>query len=111
MKPTRFYSNKQEKYIAKSLGGKQVVNSGATPFKKGDVVNELFLIEAKTTTSLKNSFTIKREWFSKNEEEAFAMQKPYSALVFDFGDGIQHYIINESLFKQLNEYLKQEEQL
>lgn len=31
-KPTRFYSNKQEKKVAKTVGGKQVVNSGATSF-------------------------------------------------------------------------------
>ena len=34
-KPTRFFSNKQEKQIAKELKGKQVANSGATAFRKG----------------------------------------------------------------------------
>ena len=38
MRPTRWYSNKQEKHIAKELGGKKVPNSGATAFNKGDVV-------------------------------------------------------------------------
>lgn len=28
---TRYFSNKQEKHIAKELGGKQTPNSGATP--------------------------------------------------------------------------------
>ena len=37
-KPTRFYSNKQEKKVAKTLGGKKVANSGATAFHKGDVI-------------------------------------------------------------------------
>ena len=32
---TRYFSNKQEKHIAKELGGKQTANSGATPFYKG----------------------------------------------------------------------------
>ena len=31
---TRYFSNKQEKHIAKELGGKQTANSGATPFYK-----------------------------------------------------------------------------
>lgn len=32
MIPTRFYSNKQEKKVAKVVGGKKVANSGATAF-------------------------------------------------------------------------------
>lgn len=107
MRPTRFYSNRQEKHIAKELGGKQTANSGATPFSKGDVRTELFLIEAKTCCEPKQSFSIKKEWLQKNEEEAFAMNKPYSALAFDFGDGVQHYVISEKLFKLLNTYLEE----
>jgi hypothetical protein len=37
-KPTRYYSDKQEKAIAKAVGGKQTANSGATAFQKGDVL-------------------------------------------------------------------------
>lgn len=107
--PTRYYSSRQEKHIAKELGGKQVINSGATRFSKGDVSLEDWLIEAKTCTSEKRSFSIKREWLGKNEEEAFAMGKSYSALAFDFGDGEQHYIISEKLFKLLVNYLNKEE--
>lgn len=106
--PTRYYSSKQEKHIAKELGGKQVSNSGATRFDKGDVILSDWLIEAKTCTQEKKSFAIKKEWLQKNEEEAFAMGKSYSALAFDFGDGEQHYIISEQLFKLLVEYLKEE---
>ena len=109
MRPTRFYSNRQEKHIAKAVSGKKVANSGATAFNKGDVTTDLFLIEAKTSTTEKKSFTLKKEWFTKNEEEAFAMGKLYNAVVFDFGDGVQHYVISEELFKRLNEYLEEEE--
>ena len=110
-KPTRFYSNKQEKQVAKSLGGKQVVNSGATPFYKGDVLLDDWLIECKTTTSTqKASFSIRKEWLEKNREEAFAMNKLYSALAFDYGDGDTFYIIDEKLFKLLINYLKEERQ-
>lgn len=101
MRPTRFYSNKQEKKVAKAVRGQQVSNSGATSFFKGDVKTNLFLIECKTRTTNCDSFTLKREWFEKNEEEAFAMGKPYTAIAFDFGDGINHYVIDEKLFKKL----------
>lgn len=32
-RPTRFFSNAQEKKVAKSIGGKQQTNSGATDFQ------------------------------------------------------------------------------
>lgn len=104
MKPTRWYSNQQEKKIAKQVGGKKTPNSGATKFQKGDVNTQYFLIEAKTVTKEQKSFTIQREWIYKNREEAFAMGKPFSALAIDFGDGEQHYLIDEKLFKDLVEY-------
>ena len=60
-KPTRFYSNRQEKAVAKAVGGKQVSNSGATAFSKGDVRTADWLIECKTCTTEKKSFSIKKE--------------------------------------------------
>lgn len=108
MKPTKYYSNRQEKKIAKSLGGKQVANSGATSFHKGDAKTEQFLIEAKTVTKHKDSFAIKLAWLLKNKEEAFAMHRPYSALAFNFGpDEDNYYIIDEKLFKKLVDFLEQ----
>lgn len=98
---TRYFSNKQEQSVAKAVGGKQVSNSGATPFHKGDVSTKNILIECKTSTTEKQSFSIKKEWLVKNDEEAFAMGKFYSALAFDFGDGENHYIIDEELFRLL----------
>ena len=102
MKPTRWYSNRQEKAVAKSVGGRQTSNSGATDFAKGDVTTDKWLLECKTATSEKQSFSIKREWLRKNKEEAFAMDKEYKALVFDFGDnGDRYYVIDEKTFKEL----------
>jgi hypothetical protein len=108
-RPTRFYSNKQEKSVAKVLHGKQTANSGATAFSKGDVRTDLFLIECKTTTEFRKSMSVKREWIEKNKEEAFAMNKPYSAVAIDFGDGENFYIIDEKLFTMLNAYLAEGE--
>ena len=100
-RPTRFYSNAQEKKIAKAVGGKQVANSGATTFNKGDVTTNRFLIEAKTCTKPQKTFTVKKEWIEKNQEEAFAMGKPFSAIAIDFGENDNYYIISQSLFNKL----------
>ena len=109
VRPTRFYSSRQEKAVAKAVSGKKVANSGATAFNKGDVTTDLFLIECKTCVEEKKSFSIKKEWLKKNKEEAFEMGKSYSALVFNFGPNSEnYYVIDEKLFKLLNEYLEGE---
>lgn len=108
MKSNRYYSDKQEKQIAKAIGGKQVSNSGATAFSKGDIKNPQWLIEAKTTTKHKDSFAIKLAWLLKNKEEAFAMNRSYNALAFNFGPNEDnYYIIDEKLFKMLLNFLKE----
>ena len=104
MHPTRWYSDKQEKAVAKALNGKQTANSGATPFVKGDVIADEWLIECKTATAEKRAFSIKKEWLEKNKEEMFATGKSHNALCFDFGDnGTRYYVIDEKTFKQLKE--------
>lgn len=109
MKSTRFYSDRQEKQIVKKIGGKQTSNSGATSFSKGDIRTKQFLIEAKTVTKSKDSFSIKKAWLVKNKEEAFAMNKPYNALAFNFGPNEEnYYIINEKLFKELVKYKEED---
>ena len=105
-RPTRFYSNKQEKKVAKAVNGKQVSNSGATAFHKGDVKTSQWLIECKTCTTQKKSFSIKKDWLEKNKEEAFAMNRDYSALAFDFGDGENYYIVDERTFIDMKEALE-----
>lgn len=110
-KPTRFYSNKQEKKVAKAVSGKQTANSGATPFYKGDVTTNSFLIECKTCVTDKQSFSIKKDWIIKNREEAFATGKSYSAIAFNFGPNSEnYYVIDEQLFKLLKEYVEEENQ-
>ena len=108
--PTRYYSKKQEKKVAKAVHGKRQANSGATAFAKGDVVTTDWLIECKTKTKDCSSFTIKEDWLLKNEEEAFAMGKNNSALCFDFGPSAnkRYYVISERLFEILKNYLEEE---
>lgn len=108
-KPTRYYSSRQEKKVAKAVGGKQVSNSGATAFNKGDVTSDNFLIECKTCVEDKKSFSIKKEWLEKNKDEAFEMGKAYSALAFNFGPSSEnYYVIDERLFKILKEAVDNE---
>ena len=109
-KPTRFYSDRQEKKVAKAVGGKQTANSGATAFQKGDVVTDRWVIECKTKATDCKSFTVKEEWLLKNEEEAFAMRKDNSALCFDFGPSAnkRYYIVSERLCNILKNYREEE---
>lgn len=108
---TRWYSDRQEKAVAKEIGGKQTKNSGATLFQKSDVYTDLFNLECKTKTTNSDSISIKREWFEKQIKENIQMGKKYSAIVFNFGPDApyneNHYIINEQLFLALQEYLKE----
>lgn len=109
-KPTRYYSKRQEKKVAKVVEGKRQPNSGATPFYKGDIVTQDWLIECKTKTTDCKSFTIKEDWLLKNEEEAFAMGKQASALCFDFGPSAnrRYYVISERMFELLKTALEEE---
>ena len=108
---TRYYSNRQEKQVAKALNGRQTSNSGATDFVKGDILTNDFLIECKTTMTPKKSFSIKKEWLDKNRQEMFAMNKSYNALAFNFEpDGKNYYVIDEKLFKYLKEKLEEDDE-
>jgi len=108
MKTTRQVSSQQEKQIAKVLGARRTLNSGAGKFDKGDLHTENWLIEAKTCMETKKSFSIKKEWLIKMREEQYANNKSYSSLCFDFGDnGGRYYIIDENTFLSVIDILKE----
>ena len=99
---TRYFSTKQEIYIGNLVGGRVQAGSGNTGFNKGDIVTDSWLYEAKTSMTPKNSFSIKKEWITKNELERMEMHKPYSAIVFQFEpDGTNYFVIDEKTFKKL----------
>lgn len=105
---TRDYSSEQEKHIAKLLDGRVTPNSGGTKFGGGDVIAKPFLIEAKTTTKEKESFTIKKEWLDKARHQAFEQGLEYSALAFQFEpDGKNYFVVAEGLFKLMYLILKE----
>lgn len=107
---TRKYSKIQERRVSKANQGKVQPNSGATMFAKGDVVTKRFLIECKTRIGEQSSITLKKEWFDKNQEEAFAMNKDYSAIAFSFGGKKNYYAIDEKLFQILRKTLEEDEE-
>ena len=92
-KPTRYYSNRQEKAVAKAIGGRQTSNSGATAYDKGDVTDQDWLIECKTCMKDQKSFTLQKEWFDKNLEESIYMKKNHTAVVVNFGPSSKNYYI------------------
>lgn len=108
---TRYYSDLQEKAVAKNLGGKQNVNSGASKWVKGDVVvpNASLLIECKTFMTDKESVSIKKEWITKNRKESKEQHLLNSAVAFGFGPNPPYYyIIDEALMTFLVEKLIEE---
>lgn len=107
---TRYFSDKQEKHIAKVTGGKVQKNSGGTKFGGGDVHTDKFLIEAKTPTKEQTSFTIKKEWIIKMREQAYEQGKEESVLAFRFDPNIDTdlYVLSQ---RQFLEYLKYKEDL
>lgn len=109
---TRYYSNLQEQKVAKLLGGRQTPNSGATNFVKGDIICDeaSLLIECKTCTSNKESFSIKKEWLDKNLIEAKMSHYSNNMLAFNFGpdSNKNYFIIDEKLAKYLVDKIKED---
>lgn len=106
---TRYFSDKQEKHIARVTGGKVQSNSGGTKFGGGDVHTRTLLIEAKTPTKDRESFTIKRDWLYKAYNQAFEQGKQGAVLAFRFDPDVNadYYVLNE---RQFLEYLRFKEQ-
>ncbi len=65
---TKFNSNKQEKRVAKEVGGKTVIASGSLWGSKGDVRADDYLIECKTTE--KPYYVLSFDTWLKIEREA-----------------------------------------
>lgn len=110
-KPTRYYSSMQEDHVGELVGGHRTPNSGAGHFSKGDVVvpEASLLIECKTPTSEKASVSIKKEWVSKNRQEALSNRLAHCAIAVEFAPNSENYfLIDESLFSFLVEKLREE---
>lgn len=107
---TRYYSDKQENYIAKITGGVVQSNSGGTKFGGGDVHTKKFLIEAKTPTKERTSYTVKKEVLAKLYEQAFEQNKECGVLAFRFDpDGSDFYVLSERDFLEYLRYKEEDE--
>lgn len=83
-KPTKYYSDKQEKIVAKSLGGYQIGGSGAAPTAPGDVKTYEWLVECKTHTKPdQNIYFDANVWTKICNEATATFRKP--VLVVDDG--------------------------
>ena len=97
----------QERDIARLLGGTVQSNSGGTRFGGGDVQTEQFFIEAKTPTKEQTSFSIKKDWIDKMQEQAFEQGKSYAALAFRFSpDGDDYFVIDSKRMLELVKYFE-----
>lgn len=65
---TKYASDRQEKRVAKEISGKQVVASGSKWGSKGDVRDDLYLIECKTTRN--KFYTLNINTWIKIQREA-----------------------------------------
>ena len=99
-------SQEQEQFIAKFLEGRKQSRSGATPFQKGDIKTNNFLIEAKIKNKISKSISIQKSWIDTLNKDRFAMNKEYSALAISFGDPSENYfIVNQDLFLEIMEVI------
>ena len=101
-------SKLQESSLAKLLGGRVVAGSGCGQFNNGDVEVGDFLIECKTVTKSQTSFSVKKEWLDKIEEQRFECGKLYGALAFRFNPtGDDYIVLKDTDFQVLLQYLKE----
>lgn len=111
MKPTKYYSNKQEQYVSKALGGKTTIASGGAKFSAGDVIiPNVMVLECKTTTQEnKKSWSIKQQWLDQLEQERLDLMLPYSALALSLDSSGERnlYVIDELLMKKLVNTLRE----
>ena len=84
MKTVKRRSQKQEKSVAKDFNARVTVASGALWGAKGDVRNDKFLIECKTTE--KDYYSLTAKVWEKIEEEAVRDHMRIPLMVIDLED-------------------------
>lgn len=92
-----------EKQAAKKVDGRAVANSGATPWAKEDVKNDVFLFQHKDCTHQK-SHGIKFEAFEELRRNA--IDEGLEAAYWIEGKHRSYFVISEELFNSLNDALK-----
>lgn len=93
-------SVRQEKRIARDVGGRRVAGSGSMPGFKGDVKDPKWLTEAKTTSA--RSYSLKLSTFRKIELEAIRASKE-AALVVEIA-GRQLVVLDYNTWLAIKDY-------
>ena len=103
MKTVKRRSQKQEKRVAKDFNARMTVASGALWGMKGDVRNDKFLIECKTTE--KGYYSVTNKVWEKIEGEAVKDRMRVPLLIVDLRDRDRYVVFNPSYFeKKVNTY-------
>lgn len=100
-------SIQQEERVARLFNGKRTPQSGGGKFVLGDVISEDFLVECKTSVTVKDSYSVKREILKKADEQRREMGKELYALAFSFGDEEDFFVLNKKAMSRFL-YLQQE---
>lgn len=103
MKTVKRRSQKQEKYVAGVFNAKTVVASGALWGAKGDVRNDKFLIECKTTE--KDFYPLTATVWEKIEEEATRDRARIPLMVITVEDKHDLVVFNPKDFDSPFNYL------
>lgn len=96
MKTVKKRSQKQEKSVAKDFSAKTVVASGALWGAKGDVRNDRFLIECKTTK--KDYYSLTATVWEKIEDEAIRDRGRIPLMIIDLEDKDRLVVFRHSYF-------------
>ena len=80
---TKAFSTRQEKMVAKQLGGYPVGGSGAMPGVPGDVKTYDWLVECKTHTEPGHNILFNAKVWKKIKEEAMVMHRKPVLVVDD----------------------------
>lgn len=98
MKTVKKRSQLQEKSVAKSFGARPTAASGALWGMKGDVRNDKFLIECKTTE--KDYYTVTTKVWEKIQSEAIKDHDRTPLLVVDLCDTDRYVIFDPCYFER-----------
>lgn len=99
-------SGEQENKSTRKIGMEKTPNSGATPFRKGDGLDNYAVMECKTKMKPSKSMRVQKSWLDKIEKECFKMGREIAIVNINFGDGEDYYILNETDFAEMYEIWK-----
>lgn len=88
---TKYKSNKQEKKVAKDIGGREVIGSGCLWFAPSDVRVEDFLIECKTTAN--DYYILSHKTWEKIVREAISDGMRVPLMHIQLEDGVDEIVI------------------